>query len=419
MGTNPYAHLGWNPVPGAPHAVEALRQKVATAASSLRNCHNQITKLLGESSYWEGDAAEKFRERLDGDLPIYIKNAARSLEKAAAQLKYWDGELTSNRDLAKKYDEEAGEKKSATHKAQARVEAAEKHPDLDLGGKTYPSQSEANSATDRMRAAERELAAAQESLTKVNESYDDIIAKAEKLEDEHEAKAKSVAGKLEEATDKLAPRSTLTKVLDAIWDGIKAVGEFLLDHAGTIGAIAGLLALFPTPLTPLFAGIAIAASAASMAKNFSDPEFRDQLLGGGSGMETFSAWASVAGDFVGMIPGGKMVAAAGREATTAIRAADEAGEAVSRTKTFAQEIGTAFKSESSAEGAWQAARESAGGSAKMMGSISANGLNVGANVLSSLETEELLPDDGTGHNAAESTKAAATAHSIAEMAGIV
>jgi len=419
MAANPYPHLGWNPVPGIPHEVDTLRQKVTSAATSLRSCHNQIDKLLGESSYWEGDAAEKFRETLDGDLPTYVKNAARSLEKASAQLKRWDEELTSNRDLARKYDDEAGEKKGAANKARAGVETAEKHPDLKLGGKNYPSQEEADAATERLRAAERELASAQASLTKANESYDDVIAKAKKLDTQHETEAKAVAGKLNDATDKLAPKSGLTKALEAIWDGIKSVGQFLLDHAGTIGAIAGLLALFPTPLTPLFAGIAIAASAASMGKNLSDPKFRDQLWGGGSGMDTFSAWASLTGDFVGMIPGGKVVATAGREAAGAIRTADEAGEAVSRAGTFTREFGTALKSEASADRAWEAAGESAKGSAKLMGSISANGLNVGANTLSSLETEGKLPDEGAGHNAAETTKAAATAHSVAEMAGML
>ncbi|MFC4493893.1 hypothetical protein ACFPA8_07060 [Streptomyces ovatisporus] len=419
MAANPYPHLGWNPVPGVPQEVDRLRQKVTSAASSLRSCHNQIEKLLGESSYWEGDAAEKFRETLDGDLPTYVKNAARSLEKASAQLKKWDGELTSNRDLARKYDDEAGEKQSAAKKAKAQVETAGKHPDLKLGGKNYPSQEEADAATERLRAAERELASAQASLTKANESYDDVIAKARKLEAQHETEAKAVAEKLNDATDKLAPKSPLTKILESIWNGIKDAGQFLLDHAGTIGAIAGLLALFPTPLTPLFAGIAIAASAASMAKNVTHPEFQDQLLGKGSGMDTFSAYASLAGDFVGMVPGGKVLATAGREAALAIRTADEAGEVVSRTGTFTRELGTVLRSETSAQGAWDAAGESAKGSAKLMGSISANGLNVGANVISSLETEGKLPEDGAGHNAAETTKAAATAHSIAEMAGIL
>lgn len=419
MAANPYTHLGWNPVPGVPHAVDALRQKVVTAASSLRNCHNQLTKLLGESSYWEGDAAEKFRETLDGDLPTYIKNAARSLEKASVQLKRWDEELTSNRELAKKYDEEAGEKKSAADKAKPRVDQAERNPDLELGGKNYPTQEEADAATDRLRAAERELASAQTSLNKANESYEDVISKAKKLQDQHETEAKAIAGKLNDATEKLAPRSTLTKVLDAIWDDIKESAQFLLDHAGTIGAICGLLALFPTPLAPLFAGIAVAASALSMGKNLSDPEFQAQLMGKGSGMETFSAWASIAGDTVGMIPGAKPLALAGKEAASGIRMVDEVGEMASRSSAFTEKFSSIYMKDTDAIATWGAASESASGSAKLMGSISANGLNTGANALSSLETEGLLPDSGTGHNSAETTKAAATAHSIGEMAGIL
>ncbi|MFE5816236.1 hypothetical protein [Streptomyces sp. NPDC056479] len=74
MAQNPYVHLGWNPV------------------------------LLGESSFWEGDAAVGFREALDGDLPKYMKDAHTSPTKAAGHLGAWHGGLTGRRELASKYD---------------------------------------------------------------------------------------------------------------------------------------------------------------------------------------------------------------------------------------------------------------------------------------------------------------------------
>ena len=102
MATNPYPNLGWNPVPGIPSEVQSLKTKVDKAAKALRSSHQQIERLLGESSHWEGDAADAFHDELDGDLPKYMKSAAESLEKAAAQLVKWDGSLTANRELAKK-----------------------------------------------------------------------------------------------------------------------------------------------------------------------------------------------------------------------------------------------------------------------------------------------------------------------------
>jgi type VII secretion system ESX-1 substrate len=422
MGANPYPHLGWNPVPGIPGEVQALQKKVSTAAAALRNCHRQIEKVIGESSYWQGDAANAFRDALDGDLPKYLKDAATSLEKAAKQLHIWDGDLASNRDLAKKYDDEAREKKAAAEKAEQHYNETTKNPDLNLGDKTYPTQEEADAATRRLRAAERNVSAAVTSLNSANDSYKDVITKAKELDSRHAHQARDIAKALSDATDNLAPEEPgwLSRAVNSIWDGIKDVGQFLWDHAGTIGAIAGLLALLPTPLAPVFAGIAIAASAISMSHNLSDPKFRGALLGEGSGMDTFSAWSSVAGDAVGMIPGGKVLGAAGKEIASGLRTADEYGVAVSRMEKvteFGKEVPHALKQAGREDsyGAWAAAAESTSGKAKLIGNLSVNGLNVGANGMSEAESAGLLPQQGAAHNTAEGTKAAATAYGIASM----
>ncbi|MGP3999380.1 putative T7SS-secreted protein [Streptomyces sp. 8N706] len=426
MAANPYTNLGWNPVPGIPSEVDALRRKVTSAATALRKCHNQLQKLIGESSYWQGDAARAFREAIDGELPTYIKNAARSLEKASAQLTIWDGDLTSNRDLAQKYDTEAGERKAAVTKAKEQCAKAEQDPDLGLAGQQFSTQAEADAATARLRAAERSLNEATTALDNANSRYDEVVRKARELETTHSEQAETVAKNLDGATEKLAPKEPgwLSQAVNSIWDGIKAVGNFLYQHVGTIGAIAGLLALFPTPLAPLFAGIALAASATSMTKNLSDPNFRSDLRGGGSGMDTFSAWASVGGDFLGMVPGGKALSAAGKELAVGLRMADSYGVAVSNAEKaggFVREIVPAFRSgaERSVDDAWRAAEASAGGSAKLMGNITANGLNVAANTVSSLEAEGVLPKEAAAHNASEITKAGAGLYGLAGLLKLV
>ncbi|MFI1965276.1 hypothetical protein ACH429_14385 [Streptomyces pathocidini] len=428
MAVNPYPHLGWNPVPGIPGEVDALQQKVTAAAASLRNCHSQLQRLIGESSYWEGDAAKAFREALDGELPTYIKNAARSLEKASAQLKVWDGDLTSHRDLARKYDDEAGDRKAAADKAKQRHAEAQQHPDLKLADKQYPSQEEADAATARLRAAESSLNEAATALERADSQYNDIIRKAEMLEHSHADQAETVARALDGATDKLAPREPgwLSKAVNTIWEGVKKGLELLAEHAGTIGSIAGLLALFPTPLTPVFAGIALAASVVSMGKNLSDPEFRSALAGDkfGWNMDTFSAYASVAGDLVGMAPGVGALGRAGKEVAEAAVTAERWGVAASRSekvaefsKEFAHVVGRKA-SEAANEGASAFA---AGGreAAKRLGDIGTNGVNVGANLISSGESLGVVPKEGALHNAAESTKAAATAHGILGLAGVL
>ncbi|OEV11003.1 WXG100 family type VII secretion target [Streptomyces nanshensis] len=400
MAGNPYPHLGWNPVPGVPSEVQSLKNKVNKAATALRSCHTQIERLLGESGHWEGDAADAFRDKLDGDLPKYMKDAATSLEKAAAQLAKWDSDLTSNRELAKKYDDEAKEKKQAADSAKERQETAAKDPDLKLGGKEFPSQAEADAATERLRAAERRLKDAADSLEKANGAYNDVIEKAKTLEKEHERDADKVADELDKADDKLAPEEPgwLSKALSAIGDGLQKVGEFLLDHAGTIGAIAGLLALFPTPLAPLFAGIAVVASAASLGKNFASEDFRDSLTGKYGTGAALTAWGSFAGDALGVLPGAGALAKGGGEVAMAVGAAREGGEAMSlgsKAITFGRETVEAFNFK-----ALDVATDPRTGTVD----YAVNGVNALANTASSLETMGVLPDEGGSHYAAEGVK---------------
>ncbi|MFI7404703.1 putative T7SS-secreted protein [Streptomyces sp. NPDC049541] len=310
---------------------------MASAATSLRNCHTQLNKLISESSYWQGDAAKAFRDAIDGELPTYIKNAARSLEKAAAQLGIWDGDLTSNRDLAQKYDAAAAEKKSAVASAKERHAQAGKHPDLRLAGQQFPTQEEADAATARLRAAEHSLNEATIALNKANGEYNDIIAKAEALEHSHTDSAETVAKSLDDATDKLAPREPgwLSKAVDAIWDGIKATGDFLLEHAGTIGAIAGLLALIPGPWSPALLAVSVLCSAVQLGNDIGDGALQD-LAHWPPNMDTLGAATSIGGDVLGMLPGVGVAARAASGTIKGAAAAARAGTALSAADKAAQ-----------------------------------------------------------------------------------
>jgi hypothetical protein len=410
VADNPFPSLGWNPVPGVPEQVTSLYRKVKSAADTLNNCHRQIEYLLGASSSWHGDAASAFRDTLDGDLKTAMMNAGHSLDKAAAALGTWEGDLTSHRELAKKYDDAARENKADADKARARYDQAAGNPDLKLAGKEYPSQAEADAATERLRTAERELNEATTHLNNANTAYNDVIAKAKELEGTHTDAAETVARSLDEADDKLAPKEPgwFDKALSAIGEGLKAVGEFLVEHAGTIGAIAGLLALLPTPLAPVFLGIAVAASAVSMAKNLASEDFRDSLMGEYGLKEGAFAWASMVGDGLGMVPGVGALARAGSEAGLAAAVAREGGEALSlgsKLGAFSKEIVPAFSFK-----ALDAATSPATGALQ----YGINGVNVAANMASSLENMGVLPKNGPGHDASEITKGAAASTGLVD-----
>ncbi|MFD7475217.1 putative T7SS-secreted protein [Streptomyces sp. NPDC059837] len=412
MAANPYPNLGWNPAPGVPGEVAALQQKVKAAAAALNSSYQQIERLLGESAHWEGDAADAFHDALDGELPKYMQNAGHSLDKAAAWLDVWNGDLSSHRDLAKKYDEEAGDKKSAAEKAKQHHDEAAQHPDLQLAGKEFPSQQEADAATARLRAAERSLNEATTQLDNANQAYADVITKARALENEHKDKADVIAKKLDEADDELAPKEPgwLSKTLEGIGDFLKDLGQTLLDHAGTIGAIAGLLALFPTPLAPAFAAIAIVASAASLAKNLSSEDFRDSLTGQYGWNAGLTAWGSLVGDTMGVVPGIGILARAGSEVGLASAVAREGGEAMS----LGAKAGT-FASEVKAVNSYRALDVATSPTKGLDWTL--NGINTAANSISSAETIGWLPEDGIGHDSTETTKAGVAASGAAGTLG--
>ncbi|GAA4807687.1 hypothetical protein [Streptomyces ziwulingensis] len=112
-------------------------------------------------------------------------------------------------------------------------------------------------------------------------------------------------------------------------------------------------------------------------------------------MDMFAAWVSIAGDTVEMIPGGEALGLTAREVADGVSTAGRTGVAVSHTEkagAFVKEIVPAFSKSAADEVAdtWRLAGESAGASGKLMASISANGPNVAANLVSSTESLGLV-----------------------------
>jgi hypothetical protein len=323
---NPYTHLGWNPVPGEPGEVGGLQGKLARSASALQTAHQKIEKLLGESGFWEGDAAVAFREALDGDLPKYLKDAHESMSKAATQLSNWHGGLTSRRELAQKYDHEAAEHQGELKTAKAQHDKAQANPDLKLAGKTFSEGAELEAAQSRLDAATNQLNAATSAVNKAQGALDAVIKKAKELEGQHADQAKKIATELNDSTKDLAPEEPgwLSKAMG--W-----IGDHLTDILSVAAAVAGLLALLCTgPFGVAFLLGAAALSAATMASRLSDPEVRASLADGFTKGE-FDAdfWSNsvgLAGDALGMVPG---AGAAARGLNGAVQSTRFASESVS------------------------------------------------------------------------------------------
>ncbi|WP_307623269.1 hypothetical protein [Streptomyces sp. V3I7] len=326
MASNPYVHLGWNPVPGQPGEVENLRVKLQQGADALQDASSKIDRLLGESSYWEGDAAVGFREALDGDLPTYMRDAHTSLEKAAKAMDTWHGGLTSRRELAKKYDAEARDHKSDLEAANGRYDRANSDPDLKLAGQTFDSVGERDAAQARLDAATKALNEATTAVNKAQGALDDVMKKAHELEADHADAAHAIAKALGAATKDLAPEEPNWLEKSLSW-----IGDNLTDILGVLGAIAGLLAIVLTgPVGIAFLVAAAALSAATLLTRLTDPQVQASLSDGfNKGELDADFWSNtvgIAGDILGVAPG---LGAVSRGLNGAVAATHSTGEAVS------------------------------------------------------------------------------------------
>jgi hypothetical protein len=291
-----YPHLGFNPVPGDTETVRRLHKKLSGCAGVLQDTHDVVTKLL-DGSYWKGDAAVAFREQLDGGpLPLNLRNAAHSLRKAARQLSRWEGELDDFQRRAKRLEDEAREARAAVDREKGRAARAGEHPDLEKDGADQ-------------EAAQRALTKANDAAEEAQAELDKVIGRAKRLAEEHERQAQHRAGKIRDATKKLAPQEPgwFDEALDWLTDNLPDILSFT---AGLIGVAALLLA---GPLGWSLATVAMlmltssAISLTALASRLWDEEMwaslKDGFTKGELDADFWSNLVSVGADTVGALPG--------------------------------------------------------------------------------------------------------------------
>ncbi|MGW7076604.1 putative T7SS-secreted protein [Streptomyces sp. NPDC054866] len=310
-----YPDLGFNPVPGDCDIVKALHKKLTGCAKVLHETHGVVTKLM-DGSYWEGDAAVAFREQIDGGpLPKNLQNAANSLSKAAKHLNRWHGELDEYQGRAKRLNADAKEARAALEAAQGRADTAGKDPDL---GKKGAGQVQAKKAETR---ANNKVDDAQAEL-------DRILRKARDLAYEHEERSGYRAGKIRDATHRLAPHEP--GWFDETMDWVK---ENLPDILSSVAAVVGLAALFvltggTAAAVLLLAAAALSATALTLRVT-QDPtvwaSLKDGFTKGELDTDFWSNAVTLGGDALGAVPG---IGAAWKGGAAALRGVGEAGEAV-------------------------------------------------------------------------------------------
>ncbi|MFB7500293.1 hypothetical protein ACFC09_37415 [Streptomyces sp. NPDC056161] len=320
-----YPHLGFNPAPGSTDTVRDLYKKLGNCARVLEESHDLVTKLT-DGSYWKGDAAVAFREELQsGPLPLNLKNAVRSIDKAAQQLERWEGELDDFQSRARRLENDAKDARAALDTAQGRASKAEKDPGLDKKGTRHD---------DAQKAVTHANTAVQEAQAEL----DKIIAKARRLAEEHEGKARYRAEKISDATTKLAPHEP------GAWDRFTDwLGDNLPDILSACAAVLGVIALFatgPLAVAMLLVGAAL-FSGTALALRLQDDEvlasLKDGFTKGELDLDFWTNTIAVVGDGFGAIPG---IGAVGKGLLKAPEALSAAARAADETFTFTQKVAT-------------------------------------------------------------------------------
>ncbi|MFD3733588.1 hypothetical protein [Streptomyces sp. NPDC058632] len=326
-----YPHLGFNPVPGDTETIRGLHKKLSGCAKVLEDTHELVTKLL-DGSYWKGDAAVAFREQLDdGPLPLNLKNAARSIRKAAKQLSCWESELDDFQRRAKRLESDAEAAQTAVDRAKGRAAKAEEHPDLE----------EKKGSGDS--SAQRALSRANADVEEAQAELDKVIGKAKRLAEEHERQAKHRATKIRDATKKLAPHEPgmFDKALDWLTDNLPDILSFLAGIAGVVAI------LFAGPLgLAMVAALMMTASGLSAValglRLFANPEtlesLKDGFIKGELDSDFWSNLVSVGADAAGAVPGLGAAAAGAKSAMNAIRAGGGGMPAMRKVALFGTKI---------------------------------------------------------------------------------
>ncbi|MET9800497.1 putative T7SS-secreted protein [Streptomyces sp. NPDC006368] len=284
MADTTFPHLGWDPAPGSPTEIAALRTRLASSATALGTAHRLVDQLLTESSYWKGEAADAFREALDGDLPRYLRNAHRSLTKAAGRLGAWHDALVDYQATARRYETQAG-------LCAKRLRAAES---------SYAS------TTARADASASALTSAADALTEARDALAHVRRLARELEETHRTEASGIAKALNEATDKLAPKEpgALSKALKWIEEDL---GDVLSDVSAILGFVSLVIGVAFPPVGLAVMILATGASMGALALHLADSKVRTSLRDGFTkGKFDADFWnnaVTLTGDTLGSVPG--------------------------------------------------------------------------------------------------------------------
>ncbi|MEU7185396.1 putative T7SS-secreted protein [Streptomyces sp. NPDC045369] len=286
-----WSGLGWNPTPGHPNLANNLAGNLSKTAATLKSTYDLLDSLDKESSYWSGEAAKAFTEKIS-DLPDYLSRAHESLEAAGGEIKKWSDALYDMKVKARNYEEDAKDAREKVKNAEHQYEGARTHPDLKLAGQVFETKAELDSAQHRLDVAQGRMDSASRAVENARAKLQNLIDDAKKLEREHSDTAQNFADQIRKHASDHAPDGGFLDKLGDWWD----------EHGGdlltVVATIAGIAAIFVPVLAPIAIGLSLAAAA----------QHANQYIKSGKDMfpptsKNISEWATLAGDVLGAVPG--------------------------------------------------------------------------------------------------------------------
>ncbi|MGW2721526.1 putative T7SS-secreted protein [Streptomyces sp. NPDC001492] len=341
MSSDSYPALGFDPAPGDSGNVDSLAARTKKAADALDNAQNSIKRLTGNVT-WAGDAASAFSKKV-GELPRYLKDSQEAMRTASSELSKWRDALTDYQSTARVFEAEAkqakgqvGSSEKTKDAATSRYNQAASDPAFRLSGQYFTgsalqdAQAKIDAANARLQQADGDLSAASAQLDQAERELEEIIKRAERLYEDHQAQARTIASHLRKATDGAPDPGFWEKLGDQFqklghaiqeWcarhkDLLKKIGDWL----GNISAVLGILSLLTLWCPPLSGALALASAGFSAGALLAHGAAK---IGGAD-----IGLMDLAGDTLGIIPGAGFAKTAITGSAKVVVRAEKAGELV-------------------------------------------------------------------------------------------
>ncbi|MEN3585307.1 hypothetical protein AAH978_14275 [Streptomyces sp. ZYX-F-203] len=325
MGSAKFPHLGFDPAPGDPAAVEQLVTMVGVVIRESGDARTKLNRIGTVDGVWVGDSATAFAESVSV-IPPYLGKSLNALESAHRALSAWESGLSEFRARARRLEREAAEAASRVDAERGRLDG-------------LPSDTSGMTDTERDEHA-RDVRRGRRAYDAANDELEAVRARARSLNAEFTAVADVAARQVRDAADDAPPEPGLfdglvedfREFLGDAWDTItdpdfwKLVGDVLADIAMVIGVICLVALLLGTGVGALgLVGFAVGVGALAA--------HGVALAGGAEGM----TWETLAWDVGGVLTGG--VGLAGARLAQAGRALVQSGRALRASRGLMAAVG--------------------------------------------------------------------------------